>query len=71
VYGKVLDDRGSIYVAKSVDKIRVENKGWKVTGEQNAKGGSEGCSREWGDHIIAGGVQVLRRVIYGTNMYDL
>ena len=46
MYGKVLDDRGSIYVAKSVDKIRVENKGWKVTGEQNAMGGSEGRSRE-------------------------
>jgi len=56
---------------KSVDKIRIENKGWNVTGEPTAMGGPKGCSREWGDHTITGGVQVLRRVIYGTSVYDL
>ena len=30
--------RGSIYVAKNVDKIRLENKGWGITGEPNAMG---------------------------------
>ena len=37
---------GRFTLPKRVDKIRVENKGWKVTGEQNAMGGSEGRSRE-------------------------
>ena len=51
---------------KSVDKIRFENKGWEVTGEPNAIEDQRGV--ECGDHTIAGGVQVLRSVIYGTNM---
>ena len=54
---------GRFMLPKSVDKSLVENKGWEVTGESKAIGGSKGCSSEWGDHTIAGGVQVLRRVI--------
>ena len=34
--------RGSIYVAKNVDKIRLENKGWGITGEPNAMGDQRG-----------------------------
>ena len=33
VYRKVLDDRGSIYIAKKCGK-----KGWEVTGEPNVMG---------------------------------
>ena len=55
VYGNMLGDM--------LIEIRIENKGLEVTGESNA--------REWGDHTIAVGVQVLRIVIYGTNVYDL
>jgi len=29
---------GRFMLPKSVDKIRVENKGWEVTGEPNAMG---------------------------------
>ena len=42
MYGKVLDDRGSFLLSKSVDKIRAENKGWEVTGEPNAMGDQSG-----------------------------
>ena len=61
---------GQFMLPKSVDKILVEYKGYEVTGEPNAMGGSNRCSCESGDHTIAGGVHVLRRVIYGTNVYD-
>jgi len=33
---------GRFILPKSVDKIRVENKGWEVTGEPNAIGGQRG-----------------------------
>jgi len=37
---------GRFMLPKSVDKIRIENKGWNVTGEPTAMGDPKGCSRE-------------------------
>jgi len=37
---------GRFMLPKSVDKSLVENKGWEVTGESKAIGGSKGCSSE-------------------------
>jgi len=63
---------GRFTLPKSVDKIRVENKGLEVTGKPNATGWiKRGVLCEWGDPLIPGGVQGLRGVIYGTNVYNV